>query len=33
MTTAHVAETSVTGNNGPIQDYVNPDDHAQPSYD
>ena len=27
MTTAQVAETSVTVNNSPIQDYVHPDDH------
>ena len=33
MTTAHVVETSVTvNNNSPIQDYVHPDDHAQPTY-
>ena len=32
MTTAEVAETSVTvNNNSPIQDYVHPDDHAQPT--
>ena len=31
MTTAHVAETSVTvNNNSPIQDYVHPDDQTQP---
>ena len=34
MTTAHVVETSVTvNNNSPIQDYVDPDDHAQPTYE
>ena len=35
MTTAQVAETSVSqiiNSNGPIQDYVHPDDHAQPTY-
>ena len=31
MTTAQVVETSVTINNSPIQDYVHPDDHAQPT--
>ena len=32
MTTAQVVETSVTvNNNSPIQDYVDPDDHAQPT--
>ena len=32
MTTAEVAETSVTvNNNSPIQDYVQLDDHAQPT--
>ena len=31
MTTAQVVETSVTvNNNGPIQDYVHPDDQTQP---
>ena len=31
MTTAQVVETSVTANNnGPIQDYVHPDDQTQP---
>ena len=31
MTTAQVVETSVTvNNNSPIQDYVHPDDQAQP---
>ena len=33
MTTAQVVETSVTVNNSPIQDYVDPDDHAQPTYE
>ena len=34
MTTAQVAETSVTvNNNSPIQDYVRPDDHTQPTYE
>ena len=32
MTTAQVVETSVTvNNNGPIQDFVHPDDHTQPT--
>ena len=31
MTTAQVVETSVTDNNGPIQDYVHPDDQAEPT--
>ena len=31
MTTA--VETSVTVNNSPIQDYVHPDDHAQPNHE
>ena len=32
MTTARVVETSVTvNNNSPIQDYVHPDDHTQPT--
>ena len=32
MTTAQVVETSVTiNNNGPIQDYVHPDYHTQPT--
>ena len=26
-------ETSVTVNNSPIQDYVHPDDHAQPNHE
>ena len=34
MPTAQVVETSVTVNNGPItEDYVRPDDHAQPIYE
>ena len=34
MTTAQNVETSVTvNNNSPIQDYVHPDDHAQPPYE
>ena len=34
MTTAQVVETSVTvNNNGPIQDYVHPDDQTQPTFD
>ena len=34
MTTAQVVETSVTvSNNGPIQNYVHPDDHTQPTYE
>ena len=35
MTTAQVVETSVSqiiNNNSPIQDYVHPDDHTQPTY-
>ena len=33
MTTAQVVETLVTvKNNCPIQDYVHPDDHTQPTY-
>ena len=34
-TTAQVVETSVTINNNrlsPIQDYIHPEDHTQPSY-
>ena len=32
MTTSRVVKTSVTVyNNSPIQDYVHPDDHAQPT--
>ena len=34
MTTAQVVETSVTVNNNiPIQDYVNPDDQTQPTFE
>ena len=34
VTTAQVVETSVTvNNNNPIQDYVHPDDHTQPTCD
>ena len=34
MTTTQVVKTSVTvHNNSPIQDYVHPDDHAQPTYE
>ena len=34
MTTAQVVETSViVNNNSPIQDYVHPDDHMQPTYE
>ena len=34
MTTAQVVETSVTVNNiSPIQDYIHPDDHTQPTYE
>ena len=35
MTTAQVVETSVTvnNNNSPIQDYVQPDDHTQLTYE
>ena len=33
MTTALVVETSVTvNNNSPVQDYVHPDDHTQPTF-
>ena len=33
MTVAQVVETSVTvNNNSPFQDYLHPDDHAQPTY-
>ena len=33
MTTAQVVETSITNyNNSPIQDYIHPDDHTQPTY-
>ena len=34
MTTAQVVETSATvNNNSPIQDYVNPDDQTQPTFE
>ena len=33
MTTAQVVETSVSVNNSPILDYVNPNDHTQPTYE
>ena len=34
MTTTQAVETSVTvNNNNPIQDYVHPDDHTQPTYE
>ena len=34
MTTAQVVETSVTvNNNGPIQDYIHPDDQTQPTFE
>ena len=34
MTTEQVVETSVTdNNNGPIEDYVHPDDHIYPTYE
>ena len=34
MTAAQVEETSVTvNNNSPIQDYVHPDDHTQPTHE
>ena len=34
MNTAQVVETSVTVNkNSPIQDYVHPDDQAQPTFE
>ena len=34
MTTAQVVETPVTvNNNSPIQDYVHPNDHDQPTYE
>ena len=33
MTSTQVVETSVTvNNNSPVQDYVHPDDHTQPTY-
>ena len=34
MTTAKVVEMSVTvNNNSPVQDYVHPDDHTQPTHE
>ena len=33
MTTTQVVETSDTVHNSPIQDYVQPDDHTQPTYE
>ena len=33
ITTARIVETSVTVNTSPIQDYVDPDDHMQPTYE
>ena len=34
MTTAQVVETLVmVNNNSPIQNYVHPDDHIQPTYE
>ena len=34
ITTAQVVETCVTvNNNSPIQDYIHPDDHTQPTHD
>ena len=34
MTTAQVVESSVTvHNNSPIQEYVHPDDHTQPTFE
>ena len=33
MITAQVVETSLTINNSSIQDYVNADDHSQPTYE
>ena len=34
MTTAQIVKTSVTvNNNSPIQNYVHPDDHTQPTYE
>ena len=31
MITVQVVETSIIVNNSPIQDYVHPDDHTQPT--
>ena len=34
MTTTQVVEMSVTvNNNSPIQDYIHPDDHTQPTHE
>ena len=33
ITTTQLVETSVTVNNSPIQDYFDPDNHAQPTYE
>ena len=34
MNTAKVVKMSVTvNNNSPIQDYIHPDDHTQPTYE
>ena len=33
MTAAQVVETPVTVNNSPTQDYVQPHDHTQPTYE
>ena len=33
MTTTQVVKMSVTVNNSPIQDYVHPDDPAQPTFE
>ena len=33
MTAALVVKTSVTVNNGPIQDYIHPDNQTQPTYE
>ena len=33
LTTTQVVETAVTVNNSPIQDYANPNDHVQPTYE
>ena len=33
ITTTQLVEMSVKVNNGPIQDYVHPDNHVQPTYE
>ena len=34
MTTAQIVKMSVTvNNNSPIQDYIHPNDHTQPTYE